>query len=141
LATIIFKDAYLMVNTVDLSEYVKSVTLSYEAELQDDTTMGDNTRSNKAGLKNWSIDVEFVQDYAALKVDATLFPLVGAAPFAVILKPDGDTTSVTNPRYDSSAAVLENYQPMGGTVGDLAMSPVSIRPAKGGDLTRLTADP
>ena len=140
MATIIFKDAYVEINTVDLSEYVKSVTLNYEAELQDDTTMGDDTRSNKGGLKNWQADVEFVQDYAADKVDATLFPLVGADPFDILLKPDGDTTSVTNPRYDGKA-VLESYNPMGGSVGDLAQSPVTFRPGKGGTLTRVTSDP
>jgi len=47
----------------------------------DDTVMGDTTRSNIAGLLNWSIDVEFLQDFASAKVDATLFALVGSASF------------------------------------------------------------
>lgn len=127
MTTLIFKDAYVNIDSEDLSEYVKTVTLNYEAELQDDTAMGDDTRSNKAGLKNWSVDIEFIQDYAASKVDATLFSLVGADAFTIQLNPNGDTTSVTNPRF-SGTAVLETYQPMGGTVGDLLMAPITLRP-------------
>jgi hypothetical protein len=137
MATLIYKNAYVMINSVDLSGYVKSVTLNYEAEQQDDTVMGDDTRSNKPGLLNWSVDIEFVQDYVALKVDATLFPLVGADAFAIVLKPNGSVTAVTNPKFTGNA-VLENYQPMGGTVGDLLMAPITLRPA--GTLSRATSD-
>lgn len=136
MATLIFKDAYVSINSVDLSDHVKSVTLNYEAEMQDDTAMGDTTRSNMAGLLNWSVDVEFLQDYAANEVDATLFSLVGAAAFPIILKPNGSATAVTNPKFTGNA-VLASYTPMGGGVGDLAMAPITLSPA--GTLTRATA--
>ena len=40
---------------------------------QDDTVMGDTTRSEAPGLKNWELEGLFNQDYAAGEVDATLF--------------------------------------------------------------------
>ena len=129
MATLVLTDASVVVNSVDLSDHVKSVTLNYEAEQQDDTVMGEGTRSNKPGLKNWSVDVEFVQDYAANEVDATLFSLVGA-DFPLVIKPTSAAVSSTNPSY-SANATLSSYQPVGGGVGDLEMAPCTFLPCKG----------
>lgn len=129
-------NAFVSINGVDLSSHVRSVQISYEANMLDDTMMGDATKSNKPGLKNWSITLEFEQDYAAAQVDATLFPLVGAAAFPIIIRPDAGVKSATNPEYTGNA-VLENYQPVGGSVGELAMAPVTLRSA--GALSRAIA--
>ena len=99
MATFVYTDASVVVNSVDLSDHVKSCSLNYEAEMLDDTVMGDTTRSNMAGLLNWSIDVDFLQDFASAKVDATLFTLVGAAAFTVVLKPTSGSVSSTNPSF------------------------------------------
>lgn len=137
MAILVFKDAYVNLNTVDLSDHVRSVTIDYGATLQDKTAMGATTSGSIAGLLDWTINIEFLQDYAAGEVDATLFPLVGAAEFAFIIKPNGDTTSATNPKFTGNA-VIENYQPLGGSVGDLAMAPVTLRP--GTAIARATSD-
>ena len=98
--------------------------------------MGDTTRSNLAGLLNWSIDVEFLQDFAAAKVDATLFSLIGAAAFTVTVKPTSSSVSATNPSF-SGSVVLESYPPMSGAVGDLETASATFRSA--GTLTRATS--
>jgi hypothetical protein len=136
MATFVYTDASVTVNTVDLSDHVKSCTLNYEAEMLDDTVMGDTTRSNMAGLLNWSIDVDFLQDFASAKVDATLFALIGSASFTVILKPTSGSVSATNPSFTGSA-VLESYPPMTGGVGDLETVSVTFRSA--GTLARATS--
>ena len=136
MATFVYTDASVVVNSVDLSDHVKSCTLNYEAEMLDDTVMGDTTRSNIAGLLNWSIDVEFLQDFAAAKVDATLFSLVGAAAFTVTVKPTSGSVSSTNPSF-SGSMVLESYPPMTGSVGDLETASATFRSA--GTLARATA--
>jgi len=135
MAKFVLTDASLVINSVDLSDHVRSVTLNYEAELQDDTTMGDDTRTNLGGLKNWSMDVEFTQDYASGEVDATLFSIVGSA-VPVVLKPTSSAVSATNPSY-SGTGVIGSYSPIGNSVGDLAVAPVTIAPA--GTLTRATS--
>ncbi len=132
----IFKNAFVKINTVDLSALVKQVTLSYKAEQQDDTAMGDSSRSREAGLLDWDVSIEFHQSYASAEVDATLFPLVGAAAFAVELRPQNTTVSATNPKYTGNAN-LESYQPMGGTVGDHLMAPARLIGV--GTLTRATS--
>lgn len=137
MAEIIFDDPYVMINTVDLSDHVRSVTINYKAEIQDKTAGGSTSRERIAGLKDWSVDIEFNQDYAAGEVDATLFSLIGAASFPIIIKPDGDTTGVTNPRFTGNA-VLETYSPIAGSVGDLATTTITMQ--GDGDMSRATSD-
>ena len=132
MALFIFDDAKVTINGVDLSDHVKQVTLNYSAEMQDDTIMGDDTRSRLGGLKDWSIDVEFAQDHATSKVDVTLFAIVGTT-FPIILVPTSATVSAVNPKY-TGTGILETYPPMGGAVGDIAVTSITIQAA--GTLTR-----
>lgn len=139
MATLIWTDAYFLCNAVNLSGFTRSLTLNYEAEMLDDTVMGTTgTRSNRPGLKNWSIEAEFLQDYAAGAVDATLFPLVGAAAFAIEIRPTSAAVSATNPKYTGNA-VLETYPPLSGEVGALGTVSASFRSGGGSALTRATA--
>lgn len=131
----VLTDAFVSIDGNDLSAYVQSVTLSYEAELQDDTTMGDDTRTNIGGLKNWSMDVQLAQDFDASTVDSVLFPLVGAS-FTVEVRPSSAAVSANNPKY-TATGVLGSYSPLGNSVGDLAVAPITISPA--GTLTRVIA--
>lgn len=135
MAKLVLTDAYVLVNVVNLSAYVKSVTVNYSAELQDSTTMGDTTRERLGGLKDWSVDLEMTQDFAASAVDVTLFSLVGAT-FAVEVRPTSAARSTTNPAY-SGTGILESYPMISGSIGDLMMTNITIQAA--GTLSRLTA--
>lgn len=134
MAAFVFKDAVIVVNAVDLTAFSNAITLNYSAELQDASCFGIDTRINLAGLKDWSIDVTFKQDFASAAVDETLFPLVGAVAFPITLKPTSASVSTTNPEYQGTA-VLGTYNPFGGTVGDLAAATVTFNPG-GGNLVR-----
>lgn len=139
MATLVYTDAYLSVNAVVLSGWVRSLTINYEAEMLDDTAMGTTgTRSNRPGLKNWSMDVEFLQDFVAGGPDATLFPLVGAAAFAIEGRPTSAAVGATNPKYTGNA-VLETYPPLSGEVGVLGTASATFRSGGGSALTRATA--
>lgn len=136
MAAFVFTDAFVSINAVDLSDHVKQVTLNYSAELQDDTVMGDDTRSRIGGLKDWSITVEFAQDFAAGEVDVTVFSLVGAT-FTVILRPVKATAvGATNPNY-TGTGIIETFSPLNNTVGELAMASITIQAA--GTLSRATS--
>lgn len=136
MAKFIFKDASLVVNGVDLSDHVISVTLTYEADPQEDTAMGDDTRSRLMGLKDWRMDARFQQNFDSGSVDETLFALIGAAPFTVTLKPTSGAVSPTNPSF-SGSAVLPSYNPLDGEVGAIAIVSASFMAS--GDLTRSTS--
>ena len=135
----VLKDAVVKVGTsaapTDLSDHVRSVTVNYSAELQDKTAMGDDARSRIAGVKDFNIAIEFNQDYAASKVDAILFPMVGSTAKYITVKATTATVSATNPRF-YGMVLLEGYSPVAGAVGDLAT--VSVTFQGDGDLTRST---
>lgn len=128
MAVYVFTDGLLFVNGIEFSDHTKSITLRYEAELLDDTVMGCTTRSNLPGLLNWNLECEMLQDFAAGSIDATLFSLVGAAAFPVrTRRSKTDAIGATNPEYQGNG-VLEGYTPLGGGVGDLGSTTITIRP-------------
>jgi hypothetical protein len=137
MATIVLYDAYVSIAGVDLSDHVRSLTLDAGQSLQDDTAMGDTFQSNAAGLATWSVTIEFLQDYAASKVDVTLEGELGIGnSTALIFNPIGSTTSSTNPKY-SGTGVLESYNPISGSVGDQALATATFQSASA--LTRATS--
>jgi hypothetical protein len=131
----VLTNAFVSINSVNLSQFVKSVSISYKSEMQDDTAMGDTARSRIGSLKDYSLSIEFFQDYAAGAVDATLFGIVGSV-VAIEVRGSSAAASATNPKYTGSA-ILETYQPVGGSVGDNLMAPVSMSGV--GALTRATS--
>ena len=116
----IWRNAYFYAGSKDLSAYVKSLTVNEGSETGDDTVMGDSTRSAMAGLKTYSLDVEFHQDFAATLVDATLRVLVGAAGASVSWRPDSAVVGTGNPQRNC-VMVLESYVPVGGAVGTVPL--------------------
>ena len=135
MATEVFKNAMLQIGSVNLSDDVQSLSLAYEAESLDETAMGDDSRVKKGGLKNWTVDVTFLQDYASGQVDATLFGIVGCQT-CIEIRPKHVCSTVINPRFQGTA-MLQSYPPAGGGVGDLLQAAVRFEPA--GDLSRNTA--
>jgi len=135
MAELVYKDPYLLVNSVDLSDYVRQVTINYGAEILDKTAGTTNSKEKIAGLKDWSLSIELNQDFATSAVDDTLFDLVGAAEFAVVIKPNGSVTGSSNPSF-SGNGVLASYPPLGASVGQLITTSITIEGS--GDLSRAT---
>jgi len=135
MATLVYTNAFIQINAVDMSSHAESIGLNYASEMQDETAMGDSTRVRKGGLKDWSIDVNWHQDFAAASVDATLFSLVGTT-VCVEMRPQNICSTAINPIF-SGIGVIESYNPMGGSVGALLDAPTTIQSA--GDLSRATA--
>jgi hypothetical protein len=101
--------------------------------------MGATTKINLAGLLDWSMTMEFVQEYAAAgagSVDVTLFPLVGAAAFPIAVLPASGGVGPTNPQFAGNC-VLASYNPCSGTHGSLHTCTATFQCA--GTLARTTA--
>jgi len=135
MSTFVLTDASITVNSVDLSDWVTSVTISVEVDEQEDTAMGDTYRSRLGGLKDWTLDLDFNADFAASAIDQTIWPLLGTNT-AVVIKPTSAAVGSTNPTYSGSVLVTE-YSPVDGGVGDLATTSVSW--PGNGTLTRATS--
>jgi hypothetical protein len=136
MAVEVLYDVDVSINAVDLSDHGKRAVVTYNAEMLDHTTFGLDTRRNIAGLKDWSIEVDFEQDYAASNVDATLWSLVGAAAFTVTLKPTSGAVGPTNPSF-SGSAVLEGHTPINGDIGVIQI--ITARFVCAGALARATS--
>ena len=135
MATFAFTDASVVINSVDLSDHVRQVTLDVSFDELDDTAMGDTYRSRLGGLGDWSMTVEFNQDFAASEVDATIWPLMGTTT-TVTVKPTSSAVGATNPSY-SGSVLVNDYSPLSNSVGDLAT--VSVTWPGAGTLTRATS--
>lgn len=120
MAQIVFTNGFHSVNGTDLSAYCKSMDLQLSRAMLDDTVMGDSAQSNAAGIQQWSMSVDYVQDYASGGPHQTIFALDGAAAFTVIMQPTNAAESSTNPKLTGSA-VLQSYNPVSGQHGALLM--------------------
>ena len=109
-----------------LSPYIRSVTISYSAEIQDKTAMGSSGRRRIAGLKDGSVALEFNQDFAADKVDEILWPMVGSTNKWISIKPHSSAVGAGNPRFYGDF-VLPDYSPLSGAIGDLATVSVTFQ--------------
>ena len=117
MARIVLTNAYISVGGVDLSDLVASVTLNETYDIVETTAFSSTAAKTRvAGLEDNSITLEFHQDYATGEVEQTIYPLLGQAA-AVIVKPNGSTTSAFNPSYTCSAIISE-WTPINGSVGE-----------------------
>ncbi len=134
MAQIVLKDASITINAVDLSSLSNNVEIVYEIESVEVTAFGGN-RSFVGGLQNNSVTVDVMQDFAATKTEATIFPLVGTTT-TLVFKPTSGAVSATNPSYTISGAYLSSHTPISATVGELAMTSLTFT---GGTLVKAVA--
>jgi hypothetical protein len=129
------QDYKITIGTAVLSEDIASVTLDITSDEVETTAFGSTYRTRIGGLKDASVSLDFHQDFGAGSVDALLFPLMGST-VAVKIAPTSGTVTATNPEYRFTALVTQ-YQPFAGAVGDLAT--LSVTWPVSGEVTRATA--
>lgn len=121
---LVLTNAKVTINSVNLSDHIASVTLSTSADVVDTTGFSSTAaRSRVAGLLDNSVTLEFHQDFATSNVEQTIYPLIGTAT-TVVVTPVDTTVGATNPSYTFSALVSE-WQPLSGAVGELATASVT----------------
>ena len=118
MAISILTDAFISINGVTLSDHANKVTVTDTRAKKDITTFGASNIAYTKGLGDASVQVTFLQDFAAGKVHATLQPLIGStSPINVEIRPTSSGRSTTNPAYLISA-LLFDYSMVDGQVGD-----------------------
>ena len=118
-----WQDMSILVGSIEMAGNAKDISLSTEVQALDTTPLSTTgTVTLIGGLKSGSVAIgEFMQDFDALGVDATLQPLLGTA---------GVVKSICTASADGSPAYLLQsipltYTPLTGAVGDLAMGAIS----------------
>lgn len=126
MARIVLTDASIVINSVDLSDHIASVTITTSEDVIDTTGFSSTSaagRTRVSGLADNSVALEFHQDFATSNVEQTIYPLLGTTT-TVVVKPTSSAQSATNPSYTFTALVSE-WQPLSGSVGELATASVT----------------
>jgi hypothetical protein len=118
-------NAFVSLNSTNLSTNANKIELSYDAEEKDVTTYGSGgAKEVLGGLKSGTLAIEFKQDFAASALDSIMWPLLGTVvPFEV--RSDQAVVGASNPKWTGSVLIKE-WKPIQGSVGDEASVGVSF---------------
>ena len=116
----------LKIATVDLSEYVTSITLTQTFDEVETTAMGATAHQFSKGLEASTLTVDFLNDWASAQVMQTLTAAFGQTLSVSVITVKGTTVSAANPTYQFSILV-NNLTPIGqGGVAEIASSSVTF---------------
>ena len=113
------------INSVDLSDHITSVTLTQNFDELEITALGDTAHKFAKGLEASTLTLDFLNDFAAANVQATLQSAYGTTVTAVLIPVKGTAVSATNPLYTVSL-LINNLTPLNGAVGDISTSSMTF---------------
>jgi hypothetical protein len=113
------------INSVDLSDHITSVSLSQIFDELEVTALGDTAHKFAKGLEASTLTLDFLNDFAATSVAATLQSAYGTTVTAVLIPVKGTAVSATNPLYTVSI-IVNNLTPLNGAVGDISTSSMTF---------------
>lgn len=126
---IVLKKPVIIIDGTNLTKRARSLTIDMPDDEVDLSTFGSQYKETGKGLSDASIVIDFLQDYAAGMVDATLWPLKDQEePFQVAVKGFETVVSATNPQYAMMAQMF-NYSPLSGGVGEAVSTEVTFKNA------------
>lgn len=128
-------DYKVTINGTNFSTNLNSVELAIESDDLETTAFGGDFRTRVGGLKTGSLTLQFMQDFGASSVDATLFPLLNTIATVVVVPTSGSVSS-TNPSY-TATCLVNSYSPFASSVGDIAT--LSVTWPTSGTITRGTS--
>ena len=128
-------DYKVTINGTNLSTNLNSVELALESDDLETTAFGTTFRERIGGLKSGSLTLQFMRDFAASSVDATLFPLYNTLA-TVVITPTSSSVSATNPSY-TAVCLINSYSPMASSIGDIATFSITVPTS--GTVTRATS--
>lgn len=137
MAKFVFTKGKVVVNNVDLSDHAFGVDTPQEKEQIDISGFSaTGTKEFAPGATDQTIEVKFLQDFAASSVHATLNPLyTGGSSFPIYVMPDQTLgTSATNPKYGGTAT-LYSYNGLSGDLNARGEITATFKPASGSSFT------
>lgn len=131
MATVVLTTSSVVINSVDLSDHVKQVKITYSADSLEDSAMGSLAHTHKPGALNIAIEGTLYQDYASGKTNETIYPLIGSATlFPVVIK--GVSAAGTNNTFTAANFMFDGeYNPVAGNWNDLEVTPFRLIPGSG----------
>jgi len=134
-----FDDASVTYNSVDLSAFVRSVTVETTRSEEDISAMGDSWSEFTIGRGEWTISVDFWQSFYTAEVDATLWPQMNAPGTGQTMEVIPVLTGgvgTTNPSF-TGTCLPTSYTPLDGNFDENLSTTITFRGT--GALTRATS--
>lgn len=126
-------DVKVVVAGVSLGDHAFNVDTPSEKEQVDVSGFSPTAaREYLPGQEDQTIEIQFLQDFTAAKVHATLNPLYeSGTAFPLYVQPDSDAgTSATNPVFGGTAS-LYSYNGLSGALSARAEITATFKPAAG----------
>lgn len=120
---LVFENPQIVVNSVDLSSHVDTVSLQLAWADVDTTAFGATAKTRLPGLGDHKVTINFQQDFASASVEATIYPLLGTTT-SITVKELNAATATTNPAY-TFTVIVNDWKPVDGKVGALQVSNVT----------------
>lgn len=143
MAEIVLKSAFVRLGSsaalVAVSTMVRSVNINYSVDLQDKTAMGSSGRARIGGLKDWTVAIEFNQDYATTTIDGDFFTYLGSTGQFIAIRPTSGVRAAGNADYVGTLGMIDSYTPINNAVGDLATFTMTWNCADGKPMQRVVA--
>jgi hypothetical protein len=111
--------AGIKIATVDLTEYVTSLTINRGFDELEVTALGDLGHKFVKGLEASTLTISLINDTASAKVLPTLQAAYGTTVTVVIIQEKGTAVGTANPLYTMSC-LINNLQDVNGSSSDLA---------------------
>jgi hypothetical protein len=127
MAILVFENPQIIINSVDLSNHVDTVSLEISVADVETTAFGQVAKTRIGGLQDNKVSIELQQDFAAGSVEATIYPLIGLTTTIVLNEINAGTTTAgvtTNPTY-TFVALVTDWKPLDGKVGDLQKASIT----------------
>ncbi len=123
-------NASVVMNGVDLSDHVESVSYTVGLNKQAAAAMGDVQDYSMPGTaKEPVLSIRMYQDFAASKVYATLMALyTNRSTFLTVVKVDSGADAATNPAMNVTG-FIETFPVFNGARGDRHMTDIVIAPS------------
>lgn len=114
------------VPSIDISDLVSSAVINQIVDELEITAFGDTAHRYVAGLQSGTFTIDFMNDWAASKVNDTLNAAFGKTISVSVITVKGTAVSATNPTYQFSILV-NNLTPIGSAgVSEIASSSITF---------------
>lgn len=133
-----FKNASVTLNSVDVSAFVRSISLTATKSGEAIGAMGDTWIPKTFGAKEWSLTLDLWQSFYTAEVDATLWAVFNDNDTVTveIYCDGGSAVSATNPKYNGTVGSTA-YNPIDGEFDSNLATSISLEGAD--TLTRSTS--
>jgi len=111
----------VFIGILEFTAFCKSATLTVGFDSLESTSFGDSGHLYVKGLQTVSVSLEMYLMYGTVSTETALYNALGTGTTTLIISPAGSSESASNPEYTISDAMLANFTPIAGTVGELSI--------------------